>query len=341
MSSKEPAVSPPEALLNVLAGFWTGRAIYIAAKLGIADLLKDGARPVDELASMTGTHSRSLHRVMRALASIGWFEEDTEGRFGPTPWTAAIETNSPVSLRHLAMTELGEEHYPAWENVLYSVRTGEIAFNDRFGMSNWEFWSKNPEHAEIFNKGMSDLTALTEPALIAAYDFSSFKKIIDIGGGRGTLLTSILRQNEGATGVIFDLPHVIELARQDAETAAIADRCQLVEGDFFESVTEGGDAYTLKWILHDWNDEQCVTILKNCRRAMSPTSKLLVIEAVLPGRNEPSLNKFMDLNMLVMTGGCERTESEYRDLFQAAGFSFSRAIPTPTGFSWLEGVATR
>ncbi|MDX1440445.1 MAG: methyltransferase, partial [Rubricoccaceae bacterium] len=184
MSTSESTASPPEALLNVLVGFWAGRAIYVAAKLGVADLVRDGPRSVEELASLTKTHAPSLYRVMRALASIGWFEEDAEGRFGPTPWTASIETNSPVSLRHLAMTELGEEHYPAWENVLYSVRTGEIAFNDRFGMSNWEFWSKNPEHAEIFNKGMSDLTALTEPALIAAYDFSRFGRIIDIGGGR-------------------------------------------------------------------------------------------------------------------------------------------------------------
>ena len=338
MSVNESTVSPPEALLSVLVGFWTGRAVYVAAKLGIADLVKDGARSVQDLASSTGTHAESLYRVMRALASIGWFEEDAQGRFGPTPWTAAIETNSPVSLRYLAMTELGEEHYPAWENVLYSVRTGEIAFDDRFGMSNWEFWSKNPEHAEIFNKGMSDLTALTEPALIAAYDFSSLDRIVDIGGGRGTLLTSILRRNVNATGVVFDLPHVIELARQDPVTAAIGDRCQLVEGDFFESVTEGGDAYILKWILHDWNDDQCVAILKNCRRAILPEGRLLVIEAVLPGRNEPSLNKFMDLNMLVMTGGRERTESEYRDLFEAAGFSLVRTVPTPTGFSWLEGA---
>jgi len=236
------------------------------------------------------------------------------------------------------MTELGEEHYPAWENVLYSVRTGEIAFNDRFGMSNWEFWSENPENAEIFNKGMSDLTALTEPALIAAYDFGHFKRIVDVGGGRGTLLASILRQNSSATGIVFDLPHVIDLARQDSETAAIGERCQLVAGDFFESITAGGDAYILKWILHDWNDEQCVAILRNCRRAISAQGKLLVIEAVLPGRNEPSLNKFMDLNMLVMTGGCERTENEYRDLLDAAGFSLERAIPTPTGFSWLEAT---
>lgn len=335
---RESNVSPPEALLNVLVGFWTGRAVYIAAKLGIADLIKDGPKTVDELAPLTGSDPSSLYRVMRALASAGWFEEDAEGRFGPTPFTAAIETNSPVSLRHLAMTELGEEHYPAWENVLYSVRTGEIAFNDRFGMSNWEYWSKHPEHADTFNKGMSDLTALTEPGLIAAYDFSEFDSIVDVGGGRGTLLASILKQNASASGIVLDLPHVIELARQDPATTAIGNRIELVEGDFFESVPAGGDAYILKWILHDWNDAQCITILKNCREAIAPTGKLLVIEAPLPGRNEPSLNKFMDLNMLVMTGGCERTESEYRDLFAAAGFRLQQIIATPTGFSWLEGT---
>jgi len=335
--SDRTSMSPPEAVLNALAGFWTGRALYAVAKLGIADLVKGGPKSVEELASGTGSDAGALYRLLRALASTGWFEEDPDGRFGPSPWTAALETESPVSLRYLAMTELGEEHYPAWGNLLHSVRTGEIAFNDHFGIPNWEYWSQHPEQADIFNKAMSNLTTLIDPALIANYDFRPFRKIVDVGGGRGTLLASILRHTD-ASGIVLDLPHVIALARQDEATAALGNRCELVEGDFFKSVPAGGDAYILKWIVHDWNDEQCITFLGNCRSAMSSTSKLLVIEAVLPGRNEPSWHKLMDLNMLVMTGGRERTEQEYRDMFRAAGFRLTKVIPTPTGFSWLEGV---
>ena len=338
MSAKEATVSPPEAILNALAGFWTGRAIYVAAKLGIADLVKDGPKSVEELATETKTDPRSLYRLLRALASTGWFEEDADGRFGSTPWAVALETRSPVSLRYLAMTELGEEHYPAWGNLLHSVQTGEIAFDGVFGMPNWKFWAANAENAEIFNKGMSDLTALIEPSLIASYDFASFKKIVDLGGGRGTLLASILHDNPGASGLVLDLPHVIELARQNPAVKDMGDRCELVEGDFFKGVPAGGDAYVLKWIVHDWDDEKSIAILKNCRSAMSSHSKLLINEAVIPGRNEPSLHKLMDLNMLVMTGGRERTEREYSEMFEAAGFHLERVIPSPTGFSWLEGV---
>jgi len=228
--SDRTSMSPPEAVLNALAGFWTGRALYAVAKLGIADLVKGGPKSVEELASGTGSDAGALYRLLRALASTGWFEEDPDGRFGPSPWTAALETESPVSLRYLAMTELGEEHYPAWGNLLHSVRTGEIAFNDHFGIPNWEYWSQHPEQADIFNKAMSNLTTLIDPALIANYDFRPFRKIVDVGGGRGTLLASILRHTD-ASGIVLDLPHVIALARQDEATAALGNRCELVEGD--------------------------------------------------------------------------------------------------------------
>jgi ubiquinone/menaquinone biosynthesis C-methylase UbiE len=325
------------AVLQVLSGFWSARAVYIAAKLGLADLLQEGPKTAAELALLTGTHAPSLYRVLRALASIGWLEEGAGGRFGPTALTSGLQTGVPGSLRFLAMTELGEEHYPAWGDLLFSVRTGELAFDRVFGTANWEFWAKHPENAQIFNQAMSEVTAVLEPAVLEALDLSGFNKIVDVGGGKGTLMASILRAYPNAHGVVLDLPHVIELGRQHIHDQGLSARCELLAGDFFESLPGGGDAYILKWVIHDWDDARSIAILKNCHRAMSPNGKLFVIEAVIPSGNEPFFHKFMDLNMLVMTGGRERTAAEYRALFEAAGFDLNRIIASPTEISVLEG----
>jgi len=331
------SVSSAAAVLQILSGYWSSRAVYAAAKLGIADLIQDGPKTAAELASRTETHPPSLYRLLRALASIGWLTED-EGRFGPTPLTPGIQSGVPGSLRNLAITELGQEHYPAWEDLLFSLRTGDIAFNHVFGMQNWEYWASHPEHAQIFNQAMSEVTAVTEPAVLAAYEFSDFNKIVDVGGGRGTLIASILRACPKARGVVLDLPHVIELGRQHIQEQDLGARCDLIAGDFFERVPEGGDVYILKWVIHDWDDERSIAILKSCHRSMPPTAKLLVIEAVIPVGNQPFLHKFMDLNMLVMTGGRERTAAEYRALFEAAGFHLNRIISTPMEVAVLESI---
>jgi len=338
MADQGAAVSPTMAVFQVISGFWSARAVYIAAKLGLADLVQDGPKTAAELAVLTGTHAPSLYRVLRGLASIGWFEEDASGRFRPTPLTAGLQTGVPGSLRSLAMTELGEEHYPAWGDLLFSVKTGKLAFNQVFGMANWEFWASHPENAEIFNEAMSEVTAVLEPAVLEALDLSGFKRIVDIGGGKGTLLASILRAYPNARGVVLDLAHVIEQGRQHLNDQGLSARCELVAGDFFERVPEGGDVYILKWVIHDWDDERSIAILKNCHRAMSPNGKLFVIEAAIPSGNEPFFHKFMDLNMLVMTGGRERTEAEYRALFETAGFHLDRVTATPTEVAVLEGV---
>ena len=338
MAAEVASVSPTMAVFQVLTGFWSARAVYIAAKLGLADLVKDGPKTVDELAALTGTHAQSLYRVLRALASIGWFEEQASGRFGPTPLTVGLQTGVPGSLRFLAMTELGEEHYPAWGDLLFSVKTGKLAFNQVFGMANWEFWARHPENAQIFNQAMSEVTAVLEPAVLEALDLSRCKRIVDCGGGKGTLMTSILRAYPNARGVVIDLPHVIEQGRALVDAQGLTARCELVAGDFFESVPEGGDAYILKWVIHDWDDERSIAILKNCHRAMAPDGRLFVIEAVIPSGSEPFFHKFMDLNMLVMTGGRERTETEYRALFEKAGFHLNRITSTPTEVAVLEGV---
>lgn len=206
-------------------------------------------------------------------------------------------------------------------------------------MPNWQFWAGHPEHAEIFNQAMSEITSIAEPAVLAVYDFSPFTRIIDVGGGRGTLVASILRACPNVHGVLLDLPHVVVLGRQHIEQQGLSTRCDLVAGNFFESVPQGGDAYILKWVLHDWDNDRCVTILRNCHRAMTPDGKLCVIEAVIPSGNEPFFHKLMDLNMLVMTGGRERTEAEYRALFEAAGFHLNWIASTPMEIAVLEGKA--
>jgi hypothetical protein len=333
-----PDLPPQAVMLQMISGFWLSRAIYIAAKLGLADLVKEQPKSAEELAQATSAHAPSLYRVLRALASVGIFAEDEAQRFHSTPLAATLQNDIPGSLRFIAMTELGEEHYPAWEHALYSVKTGEIAFNHRFGMPVWEFFAVNPENARIFDNAMAHLTTSLNEEILSGYDFSSFSKTVDVAGGQGSLLVGILNAHPTMQGVLYDLPHVIEKAKQRISEDGLAYRCEAIAGDIFQSVPEGGDAYVLKWIIHDWNDEQSGTILKNCRQAMAADAKLLLIESVIPSGNEPSFAKFMDLNMLVMTAGRERTESQYRELLMAAGFELTRIVPTPSSLCVMEAV---
>jgi hypothetical protein len=324
-------------MLQVMSGFWISRCVYIIAKLGIADLLKHGPQTAEELASASGAHAPSLFRVLRALAAVNVLTQSDDGRFGNTPMSETL-IDGPGSLRWFAMTELGEEHYPAWGELMHSVRTGEIAFDKAFGEPVWEFFGKNPENARIFNNAMSGMTAQAEQALHAAYKFEGINTIMDVGGGHGGLITSILERNPEMRGILFDSPQVVEGAKPKLEGAGLADRCRIVGGNFFESVPSGADAITMKWIIHDWNDEQSITIMKNCARALPENGKLILVEAVVPPGDEMHFAKFIDLNMLVMTGGKERTEEEFRKLYEASGFNLTRVIPTESPFSVIEGT---
>ncbi len=330
-------IPPPLQMLQVMSGFWISRCVYILAKLGIADLLKDGPKNAEELAAATDAHAPSLYRVLRALAAVDVLTQSADHRFGNTPMSETL-IDGPGSLRWFAMTELGEEHYPAWGELLHSVRTGKIAFDQAFGEPVWEFFGKNTENARIFNNAMSGMTAQAEAALHAAYKFEGIKTIMDVGGGHGGFITSILERNPAMRGILFDSPQVIEGAQPKLEAAGITDRCQIVGGNFFESVPEGADAITMKWIIHDWNDDQSIAIMKNCHRALPANGKLILVEAVVPPGDEMHFAKFIDLNMLVMTGGKERTEAEFRQLFEASGFKLSRIVPSESPFSVIEGV---
>lgn len=318
---------PSVQMLQIISGFWIARGVYAIAKLGVPDLLKDGPRTAAELASVTNTHPQSLFRVLRALASVGILTSESD-RFGLTPLSETLVTDAPGSLRWFAISELGQEHYPAWGNLMQSINTGEIAFDHLFGMDVWKYFSQNPEEAAVFNNSMSAMTAVTNEAIIKHYDFSGFKTLVDVGGGHGGLMTGILKANPNLSGVLFDSPEVMEGARPKIEAEGLANRCETVSGDFFKAVPGGGDVYIMKWIIHDWDDQKAITILKNCRTNMQPNSKLILVDCVVPEDNEPHFSKFIDLNMLVMTGGKERTEKEFAELLNAAGFKLLRVIPT-------------
>ena len=334
----QPVNQPPvpEQILQIITNFWTSRAVYVFSKLGIPDLLGSGPKTADELASATKTHAPSLYRVLRALASTGFVSATADGRFAQTPLSEILVTDVPGSLRWFTISELGQEHYPAWGNLLHSVKTGEIAFDNFFGADVWKYFQQNPEDAAIFNNSMSGMTAATNEEILAVYDFSSFGTIVDIGGGHGGLITSILKANPKAKGILLDAPQVVEGARPKLEAAGLANRCEAVGGDFFKAVPAGGDVYMMKWIIHDWNDELAITILKNVRNEIPRDGRVIIVDCVVPENNEPDFSKFFDLNMMVMTGGKERTEKEFAQLLNAAGFKLRRVIPTKVPTSIVE-----
>ena len=323
-------------MLQIISGFWISRGVYVIAKLGIPDLLKSGPKTAEELAEATKMHAPSLFRILRALASVGVLSSANGGRFAQTPVSETLVTDAPGSLRWFAVSELGQEHYPAWGNLMHSVKTGEIAFDNFFGVDIWKYFQQNPEDAAVFNDSMSSVTAATNEAILSLYDFSDFETVVDVGGGHGGLITSILKRNPKVKGVLFDAPEVIEGARPKLEATGLAERCETVAGDFFKSVPAGGDAYVMKWIIHDWDDEKSITILRNCRSRMRANGRLILVDCVVPESDEPHFSKFIDLNMLVMTGGKERTAKEFEQLLGAAGFKLLCIIPTELPTSIVE-----
>ena len=331
-----PAVPPPIVILQMIGGYWISRMLYEVADLGIADLIDERPRPAAELAGATGSHPRALYRVLRALAAVGIFAEDADSNFHLTPIGATLRRNAPDSMRAMVLSELAGEHFEAWTNLAQSVKTSEIAFDHKYGEDVWAYYAKNPERAAIFNESMTNVSENTNAAVVAAYDFSSIKKLVDVAGGHGSLMAGVLGANLHLHGVLFDQPHVVNGAQ--AKLSHFADRCAIVGGNMFEEVPSGADAYLMKWIIHDWNDERSLTILKNIHRAMPENGKLLLVEMIVPPSNELHFSKLLDVNMLVMTGGCERTEAEYAELFAQAGFRLARIVPTQGPASVLEAV---
>ena len=329
--------SPSTDLRRMIVGYRLSQAIYVAAKLGIADLLKGGPRDAEDLAAAAKAHGPSLYRVLRLLASEGIFEELEEGRFGLTPLAEPLRSDAGESFRARAIFDAEEWNWRAWGNLLHSVETGAPAFDHTFGMPTFDYLAKNREAAARFDALMAEQTGTVAEAVADVYDFSGMERVVDVGGGYGALLTAILRANPHLRGVLVDLPHTVEGAGPRLEAAGVADRCETVPGDFFRAVPAGGGAYMLKYILHDWNDDQCVTILENCRKGMSEEARLLVVELLIAPGNARDYGKYLDINRLVLTTGRERTREEYAGLFEAAGFELSRVLPTGRDLCIIEG----
>ena len=318
--------------------FVAGRVLYVIAKLGIADLLKDGARNSEELASATGTHATSLYRVLRAAASVGVLSECQHRRFALTEVGSTLRSDVSDSLRGWVLYTGESWNLQAWQELLHSVRTGEHAWERAHGVPFFEYLSRHPDASAIFDAAMSNFSRWDAAVVPMAYDFSQFRTVVDVGGGQGALLVSILKANPGVRGVLYDQAHVVERARETIAREGLESRCEIVSGSFFESVPGGADAYVLKYIIHDWRDDQADVILANCRHAMTSSAKLLLIEMVVPPPGESHLAKTSDVEMLVMLGSPERTVDEYEKLLNRAGFQLARVAGTPEAMSIIEAT---
>jgi hypothetical protein len=330
---------PPQMILmQMIMGYWVSQLIYVAAKLGIADLLQTGTKHHSELATATGTDAPSLYRLLRALASVGIFTEGAPGQFSTTPLATFLQRDVPGSVRDAAIMMGDREHYNSWGNILHAVQTGQSGFENLFGMDIFAYYAQNPGSAEVFDRAMTSFSSMENAAVCADYDFAGIGSLVDVAGGQGSLLCSILQANPGMTGVLFDQPDVIERAKPQIAASGMGNRVQLASGSFFETVPAGADAYIMKHIIHDWDDERAIAILQNCHRAMGAGGKVLVVEQVIPPGNEPFMGKLLDVNMLVMCpGGKERTAEEFQALFSAAGFELTRIVPTQGIVSVVEG----
>jgi hypothetical protein len=324
-------------MLQLLNGVHVAGAVSCLAQLGIPDLVEDGPRSAEELASQTGTNPQALYRLMRATACVGVLAEGPDGTFSETPMSAVLRSNAKPSLRALAIMGGREWHGRGWSRLEYCVRTGKQALDQVYGAHVFEYFKQNPEEAQIFNDTMTALSMIDGPAVAEAYDFDGIHSIVDVAGGHGLLLATILARNPHLKGTLYEVPHVLDGCRNGPLTP-VMERCTLASGDMFASVPAGADAYIMKHIIHDWPDDLCVKILTACRKGVNAGGKLLVVDNVIQPGNHFSPGKFLDLQMLIFPGGCERTEKQFRDLFAAAGWRLSRIIPTAAADSIVEGV---
>ena len=334
---------PPQTVLYRMAvGHYISRALALVAKLGVADLLAPGPLDVDSLSAATDTNAYALRRVLRLLVSVGVFDENDDGKFSLTPVGDCLRVDAQMSALPMVLLFAGVRIQDSWKELEYCVRTGEPAFRKRGIIDPFAEIAQDPEDAATFDAAMASGTRLTAQVVAAIYDFSPVGKVVDVGGGNGALLVGILGAHPHLEGIVLDTPQVAERATQEIAAAGLADRCRAVGGDFFDDVPSGGDAYLLKHVIHDWADERAIAILHNCHRVMEPGAKLLVIEGVYPDRIDQSLESrgaaANDVNMLVSTGGRQRSEAEFRSLYDAAGFNLNRVIPTPAMVSIIEGV---
>lgn len=327
-------------IAEMVMAIWPARAIYAAAQLAIPDHLADGPLAAEEISRLTACHSPSLRRLLRALASVGVVTEVSSDRFGLTALGDALRSDAPGSARALVLTIAGDWQWSAWGNFLHSLRTGESGLLKSSGLDLFSYLAAHCDDRAYFNEAMIGIHGATASVVATAYNFNAFDSIVDVGGGTGTLLKSILNATRRPRGVLFDLPETAREAREEFANEGLLERCTVTEGDFFRSIPEGHDCYIMAHVLHDWTDTQATAILRNCRQAMAQKGRLLIIEAVLPEGDTPHHGKLMDLLMLTVTGGVERTGREFSGLLASSGFRLERIIPTSTDQSIVEAVPT-
>jgi len=338
LNQSEPneQLSPRETIIQLSRGFMISQCLFAVTKLGIADLLKEGPKHCDDLAAVTNTHSDSLYRFLQVLAHLDVFSETQPKCFQLTPLSAFLQDDGPESLRNFILL-LAEQNYACWENVLYSLRTGKSAFTYTHGMNCFQYHKQHPALAENFDRAMVELSVMRNSAVLAAYDFSSLEKLADVGGGDGSLLVDILQHHPALKGILFEQPAVIERALNVLKKAGVQDRCELVSGNFFESVPVEADAYMLKQVLQNWDDQSAIKVLRNCRQAMLRGGRLLIIERIA-SPNTCLAGKIQDLNMLVVfSAGRVRTKDEFHKLFEVAGFKLTQIVSTTSEVSVIEG----
>lgn len=332
----EPTVDRLRAMIN---GFRTTQLIYVFAKLGLADYLGSSPLTASELAARAGAHPDSLGRVLRLAALFGLVSEDSGNRFRLTPLADSLKTDTPGSLRPVAI-QLGELHYRGWGGLLHSAKTGSSAFEHVYGASLFDYLSKHPDAQATFDSYMSANKDAFADALAEKYDFSRFRVIVDIGAGNGSVSAAILRRNPHLQAIIFDQPQVISGASAALIAGGLGQRCRLAAGDFFQSIPIGGDVYMLSNVIHDWDDSSSLRILRNCKAVMTPKTPLILLEAILPPHGEPSGVVMSDVNMLVMLTGRERTLDQYSTLLEGAGFRLLKTIPITQRLSLIEALVS-
>lgn len=329
---EQPKMPPQAILMQMSMGFIVSQAISVAAKLRIADHLNDSAKTLEELAEATATNVSALYRLMRGLTSVGVFKKDIENRYSNSEISEFLRSDHPASMRAATHMIGDREHWNSHGNMLHTVKTGETAFEHTFGMPVFEYYAQNPGPAQIFDDAMTSFSSVISNAVAAAYDFSQAETIADIGGGHGLLLETVLQSAPKAKGILFDQPQVVAGAKT-------SERIEKIGGNFFEEIPVEADIYLLKFIIHDWNDAQSETILKNLAKSAKSGAKVLLVESVVEeDDNTPSMSKIMDLNMLSMTTGKERTENEYAELFGKTGFKLIKIIPTQSPNQIVEAV---
>lgn len=330
-----PEIPPPMQLMQMLTGFMVSRSICAAAELGIADKLKPGPLYYIDLAKAIGANQKTLHRLMRALSAIGIFAEPKPGTYALTALSDLLRSDVPGSMKHLAEMMTTPSHWLPWGRFDEAIIQGISAADKALGKDVFSYYAENPEEGRVFNAAMSNFSAMSSGAIAKAYDFRNFERIVDVGGGHGFLLSTVLRHAPQARGVLYDLPQVVQGAGE--HFADIKTRVEVMGGDFFKAAPEDGDAYLLKHILHDWDDERAVKILSHISAAMQPEGRVLVCELIVPSEPGPHFSHVMDLNMLAMTpGGCERTEEHFADLFKAAGLKLAGITATQSPVNVIE-----